>query len=249
MADQTDDGVPDREKRRHERAAVTLQVAYEGADDLLVDYTDNLSTGGTFVTTDRELPIGAAVRLALSFPGLLAPIHIDGVVRWLRSGPEAGLGIEFADGPGRERLAAVIDRVRGRDPRLVVPLVRVLVVEDNPHVAAMVRRGLVGMGARAGELAFAVTTAANGHEALALLREQSFEAAIIDVYLPVIDGAHVIAAMRGELGLATMPVIAVSAGGAAARAAALTAGADLFIEKPMRLRQVIETIQALMARR
>jgi CheY-like chemotaxis protein len=51
---------------------------------------------------------------------------------------------------------------------------------------------------------------------------------------------------RKELGLSKLPIIAVSGGGTAARNAAIDAGADLFLDKPMRLKQVIETIQRLM---
>ena len=46
----------DPEKRRDTREAVTLFVEYEGADDLVGDFTENLSTGGTFVATNRPLP-------------------------------------------------------------------------------------------------------------------------------------------------------------------------------------------------
>ena len=245
-SDSPDDPGAASDKRRHTRAGVTLIVEYDAAEELIVDYTDNLSSGGTFVATNRELPTGSAVRLALSFPGLVEPIAIDGVVRWTRSGEDAGVGIEFLEGDGRTRLAQVIERIRARDPRTVSRLVRVLVVEDNPHVAAFIGDGLAGSGKRGGDLSFAVQSAANGREALLRLAAERFDALIIDVYLPVIDGAHVIEQVRAKLGLLELPVIAVSAGGDAARASALRAGANIFIDKPMRLRQVIDTIRALM---
>lgn len=240
-----DDSGP-ADKRRHSRAGVTLIVEYDAAEELIVDYTDNLSSGGTFVATSRELPTGSAVRLALSFPGLVEPIAIDGVVRWTRSGEDAGVGIEFAEGEGRQRLATIIERIRARDPRTVSRVVKVLVVEDNPHVATFIGDGLAGSGKRGGDMSFAVQTASNGREALERLGAERFDALIIDVYLPVIDGAHVIEMVRAKLGLPDLPVIAVSAGGDAARASALRAGANIFIDKPMRLRQVIDTIRALM---
>lgn len=234
------------EKRRHHRTGVTLLVEYEGADELLTDYTDNLSTGGTFIATQRDLAVGTAVRLALSFPGLLEPIAIDGEVRWVRDDEEAGVGIEFLAGEGRARLAEIVERIRSRDPRTVSRLVRVLVVEDNPHVASFLGDGLTGTGKRGGDVAFSVRHAANGKDALALLRAEPFDALIIDVYLPVIDGAFVVSKVRTELGLKDLPIIAVSAGGPYAREAALSAGADIFLDKPMRLRQVVETIRQLM---
>ncbi|MEZ4402971.1 MAG: response regulator [Kofleriaceae bacterium] len=233
------------DKRRHHRADVTLLVEYEGADELLVDYTDNLSSGGTFVATSRAIDPGSAVRLALSFPGLVEPIAIDGVVRWGRTGDEPGIGIEFLAGDGQRRLAQIIERIKARDPRVMARVVRVLVVEDNPHVAAFIGEGLTGSGRRSGEVSFAVETATNGLAALERLASTRYDALIIDVYLPVIDGAHVIAQVRNQLGLRDLPVIAVSAGGEAARAVALASGANIFIDKPMRLRQVIETIRSL----
>lgn len=239
------------EKRRDAREPVTLFVEYDGADDLLGDYTENLSSGGTFVATNRELPIGTAVQLVLSFPGLLAPIAIEGIVRWTRGeGPagDAGCGIEFVPGPARAALEAIVQRIRDRDPRTMTRLFRVLVVEDNKHVAELIQDGLRSSARREmGGVTFAFRNAEDGRAAVEILRREEFDALIIDVYLPVLDGPKVIAQARGELGLAKLPIIAVSAGGDAARASALAAGANIFLDKPMRLRQVLDTIQRLLA--
>jgi uncharacterized protein (TIGR02266 family) len=237
---------PPHEKRKHHRSGVTLLVEYDDAHELLTDYTDNLSTGGTFVATSREMAVGDAVRLQLSFPGLLEAVGIDGIVRWVRGGEEPGLGIEFLEGEGREKLAEIIERIRTRDPKIVSTVVRVLVVEDNPHVASFLGDGLMGSSRRSNDVAFIVRTAANGREALELLRAEAFDALIIDVYLPVIDGAHVIDKVRTVLGMKNLPIIAVSAGGPGAREAALEAGADIFLDKPMRLRQIVDTMRQLM---
>jgi uncharacterized protein (TIGR02266 family) len=235
------------EKRLHDREAVTLFVEYEGADDLVGDYTDNLSSGGTFVVTNRELPIGTRVQLVLSFPGLLEPITIEGVVRWTRDEADSpGAGIQFCNGPSCEQLATVVDRIRSRDPKVISRLFRVLVVEDNRHVAQLIQEGLRGSSRRdGGGVSFAFRSAEDGRQAVELLRREQFDALIIDVYLPVLDGPRVILQARKELGLADLPIIAVSAGGDAARESALAAGANIFLDKPMRLRQVLDTIQRL----
>jgi len=251
--------VPD-DKRSSDREPVTLFVEYEGADDLVGDYTENLSTGGTFVATNRELPIGTRITLVLSFPGLLEAISIEGTVRWTRGatptpnqgvvqpGEEAGAGLEFAPGPARDQLAQVVQRIRTRDPKTVSRLFRVLVVEDNKHVAALIHDGLKGSSRRefGGGVTFAVRNAEDGRQAVEMLRREAFDALIVDVYLPVIDGARVIQTARTELGLTDLPIIAVSAGGDSARKSALDAGANIFLDKPMRLRQVIDTIQKLL---
>ena len=241
------------ERRRDSREPVVLVVDYEGADDLIGDYTENLSTGGTFIHTEREMEPGTEVQLVLSFPGLVTPIPIDGVVRWARgAGPEGepGIGIEFVrmDDDARARLEQVIDAIARRDPSVVNQVVRVLVVEDNPHVARLIREGLSRSASHFGEqIAFEFTEASDGREALELCQQQQFDAAVIDVYLPIVDGAQVIQELRQSRELRGIPIIAVSAGGASARQAALEAGADLFLDKPMRLRQVIESMQRLMA--
>jgi uncharacterized protein (TIGR02266 family) len=240
------------EKRRQAREAVTLFVEYEGADDLIGDFTENLSSGGTFVATHRSLPIGTQIQLVLSFPGLLEPIAIEGVVRWTRGGNatgDAGAGIEFAVGPARDALAAIVERIRSRDPRMMARLLRVLVVEDNRHVAELIQQGLAGATRRdvGGGVSFVFRNAEDGRTALELLRDEAFDVLIIDVYLPVVDGPTVITVARRELGLVDLPIIAVSAGGEPARDAALEAGANIFLDKPMRLRRIIETMQRLLA--
>ena len=240
----------DEDKRRDDREPVTLFVEYDGADDLIGDFTENLSTGGTFVATNRELPIGTQVQLVLSFPGLLEPIAIDGTVRWKRGAGgdgDPGAGIEFAPGPARDALAVVIDKVRSRDPKTVSRLFRVLVVEDNKHVAQLITEGLRGSSRRDfGGVSFVFRSAEDGRAAVEILRREKFDALIIDVYLPILDGPKVIETARNELGLTELPIIAVSAGGDAARRSALDAGANIFLDKPMRLRQVIDTMQRLL---
>lgn len=238
----------DGEKRLESREPITLFVEYEGADDLVGDFTENLSTGGTFVHTNRELPLGTKVQLVLSFPGLVEPISVEGTVRWLRGeGDSAGAGIEFEPGPARDALAAIVEKVRSRDPKTVSRLFRVLVVEDNKHVAQLIQEGLRGSTRRDfGGVSFVFRNAEDGRAAVEILRRETFDALIIDVYLPIIDGPTVIAAARTELGLVALPIIAVSAGGDAARRSALEAGANIFLDKPMRLRQVIETMQRLL---
>ena len=238
----------DGEKRHGGREAITLFVEYEGADDLVGDFTENLSSGGTFVATNRQIPLGTKVQLVLSFPGLLEPISIEGTVRWVRGDTEgAGAGIEFEPGPARDQLAAVIDKIRSRDPKVMSRLFRVLVVEDNKHVAQLIQEGLRGSTRRDfGGVTFVFRAAEDGRAAVEILRREKFDALIIDVYLPIIDGPSVITAARTELGLTDLPIIAVSAGGDAARRSALEAGANIFLDKPMRLRRVIETMQRLL---
>jgi uncharacterized protein (TIGR02266 family) len=225
---------------RDDRINVALRVDYEDADDLVADYTQNLSGGSACVASSREVEDGTEVRLALSFPGLLSPIRVDGVVRWHR---EDTIGIEFHDA-ARANLDAVIERIRNRDPQLVKRQLRVLVVEDNPHIAQLLRHGLVDDRKHAG-VSFEVWLASDGRQALEAITRERFDILIVDVYLPVLDGAGVIGAVRSKLGLDT-PIIAVSGGGDPARRVALNAGASMFIDKPMRLKTLLERMREIM---
>jgi len=240
------------EQRLHDRAPVTLVVEYDGADDFVNDYTENLSSGGIFINTTRQLEIGTEVKLMLSFPGLIEPIAIAGVVRWLREdGSDShGVGLEFVnyEGTNQEELEELIARVASRDPDVISKVISVLVVEDNPHVARLIRDGLVGSGQKVfgDEVAFSFRMAHDGQHALELLEEHSFDALIVDIYLPVLDGASLITQVRASEAHKTTPIIGVSAGGESARQAALSAGANKFLDKPMRLREVISTLQQLL---
>jgi uncharacterized protein (TIGR02266 family) len=234
------------ELRNESREEVTLFVEYEGADDILGDYTENLSSGGTFVATTRDLEIGTEVKLVLQFPGLFKPMALAGIVRWKREG-HAGCGIEFVDGVQRVELAGIMERIRRRDPTMMDTSYRVLIVEDNVHIAGLIQQGLANSKNFGDRVTFQCTQASNGKHACELLATTRFDALIIDMYLPAMDGADVILHARKNLDLRALPIIAVSGGGDSARKLAMVAGANVFIDKPMRLKQVVETMQRLLA--
>ena len=238
----------DKRKEGQDRRPVFLVVDYEGAEDLCHDYTQNLSSGGAFIHTDKQLSVGDQIDLQLSFPRLLAPLRISGVVRWVRSACDegAGIGIEFTDfneGVGRE-LEQVIAKIQQSDPDYVQPGIRVLLVEDNSHVSRLIRDGL-GSG-RYSDAAIECVGASDGRQALELLHSESFDVLVIDVNLPVMDGPAVISTLRKEEPYKSLPVIAMSAGGETAREQAMSAGADFFLEKPMRLREIFATMHLLL---
>ena len=130
-----------KDKRRDPRVPLVLRVDYPGAPEFFRDATENLSAGGIFIRTDRDLVQGDRVRLQISFPGLLQPIEIE--VEVVRSrlparGEPAGVAVRIpADRPeDRARIAGLLDSAR-KEPRPVGRGYLVLVVEDNPHVVEM----------------------------------------------------------------------------------------------------------------
>lgn len=241
-----DDTAPS-EQRRHQRMPLRLLVDYEDADDFISDYTENLSAGGTFIHTARLLERDTTIQLVLSFPGLLQPITLAGVVRWSRGGKQPGVGIEFLPGHDRDKLDSLVAMIEARDPRAVARVVKVLVAEDNPHISQLICTGLGASAKRTfgDALSFYFATADDGAAAVQMLRSAAFDVAIIDLYLPVLDGVKVIDQARSGLGLTELPIIAISAAGESARRSALAAGANMYLPKPMRLRDVLDSMRQL----
>lgn len=104
---------------------------------------------------------------------------------------------------------------------------RVLLVEDNP-LNQMVARAMLEDGAAA------VTVAANGEQALAILRQDGgYDLVLMDVQMPVLDGLATTRLIRNELGL-DLPVVAMSAGAhAREREQCSAAGMSGFLAKPL----------------
>jgi two-component system, OmpR family, response regulator len=117
---------------------------------------------------------------------------------------------------------------------------RVLLVEDDPTIAAFVAKGLREAG-------FAVDEAADGEIGLTLAREQKFDAAIVDVMLPRLDGLSLIDALRGR-GIQT-PVLILSARRSVDdRVRGLQAGGDDYLTKPFAFAELLARVQALIRR-
>jgi CheY-like chemotaxis protein len=129
-------------------------------------------------------------------------------------------------------------------------VVRVLLIEDNPHVASLIQEGLEGTARRelGGRVSFVFVHVPDGQSALAKLKELGDlqpDVIVCDVYMPVMDGTTFLAHLRASGG-PQPPVIALSAGGEAAREAAMAAGADAFLDKPIRLQELLATFQRVL---
>jgi uncharacterized protein (TIGR02266 family) len=82
------------------RLPVVVQVEFRTAASFLVAYSVNLSRGGLFLETEREIPPGVPIGVDLNIPNT-NPIELGGIVAY-RRGPDspdgpAGIGIEIAD--------------------------------------------------------------------------------------------------------------------------------------------------------
>src|SRR5262249_16789384 len=132
------------ERRPAQKEMLRLIVDYDGADDFLADYDSNLAKSTLHVDTPRAVTIGTIIELGLAFPGLLQSIVLDALVQQVH---ENGLALVLLE-DGGARLKTIAERVRERDPKVVSPVVNVLIVEDNKHVCDLVRQGLAGSARR-----------------------------------------------------------------------------------------------------
>lgn len=222
----------------------------------MTEVTENLSKGGIFVQTDRAFTVGQQVGLALSFPGLLDPVEVIGTVAWLRPASAeapAGVGIRVVREEDRQRLGDILSasgQTRASDPKATPPVegYRVLIVEDNPHIVEMYSYVLkkLASGELAGKVPLEVHFAQDGHHALQALRSGQFSLVMTDLYMPVMDGFALIERIRAEDALKSIPVVAISAGGPEARERAMQLGVDIYLRKPVRFQEVLETVKQLL---
>jgi CheY-like chemotaxis protein len=225
-----------------------LLVDYDNAEDFLADLGDTTGSREVVVLTERALAPDTPVQLGLCFPGLVEPIVLDAIARSSSDRGEASqLHLELL-ASSTPHLSTMVERIRANDRRVVQPVVCVLIVEDNLHVCELVKTGLTAATRREMRgLAFGFEIALDGGAALEILRHQRFDAAIVDIYLPVLAGDELIRQIRAIPRLASMPIIAMSGGGDVTRTAAMRAGASTYLDKPIRLRKFVDALRQTVA--
>jgi two-component system, OmpR family, response regulator len=119
-------------------------------------------------------------------------------------------------------------------------MMRVLVVEDEPKMAAALARGLRGAG-------YAVDLAHDGEEALFQAGAYDYDAVVLDVMLPGADGFQVCDALRQRGGW--QPVLMLTArDGIDDRIRGLDTGADDYLVKPFAFDELLARLRALIRR-
>src|SRR2546428_11708072 len=117
---------------------------------------------------------------------------------------------------------------------------RLLVVEDDKKIASFVVNGLKQSG-------FAVDHCADGEQGLLMARSTPYDAAVIDVMLPKLDGLSLVQQMRKEK--FHTPVIILSAKASVDdRVRGLQAGGDDYLTKPFAFSELLARVQALIRR-
>jgi two-component system, OmpR family, response regulator len=118
--------------------------------------------------------------------------------------------------------------------------VRVLVVEDEPALA----RQLV---AALGEAGYAVDAAADGEQADFLGQTEPYDAVVLDIGLPRVDGLTVLRRWR-DAGIAVPVLVLTARGSWHEKVQGIDGGADDYMSKPFRIEEVLARLRALIRR-
>jgi two-component system OmpR family response regulator len=117
---------------------------------------------------------------------------------------------------------------------------RILVVEDDEQIASFVTKGLKQNG-------YAVDHCADGEEALMLTTTTPYDAAVVDIMLPKLDGLSLVRRLRGKDN--RVPVLFLSAKSSVEdRVRGLQAGGDDYLTKPFAFSELLARVQALIRR-
>ncbi|MGA2555595.1 MAG: response regulator transcription factor [Verrucomicrobiota bacterium] len=117
---------------------------------------------------------------------------------------------------------------------------RILVVEDDNKIASFIVKGLRQSG-------YAVDRCADGEEGLVFAQSTAYDAAVVDIMLPKLDGLSLVQRLRAKK--IRTPVIILSAKAAVDdRVKGLEAGADDYLTKPFAFSELSARLQALIRR-
>jgi two-component system OmpR family response regulator len=117
---------------------------------------------------------------------------------------------------------------------------RILLIEDDKVIASFIVKGLKEAG-------FVVDHAADGEDGLHLALTEVYDAAIVDIMLPKVDGLTVVAEMRRQ-GRQTPLIILSAKRSVDDRVKGLQAGSDDYLVKPFAFSELLARVQALIRR-
>jgi DNA-binding response OmpR family regulator len=117
----------------------------------------------------------------------------------------------------------------------------ILLVEDEPNVVSVIKRGLTEYG-------FEISVAGNGATGLQMALDNDFDLVILDVMLPVMDGIQVCKLIRQQK--QTMPIIMLTALDSTENiVSGLDSGADDYLVKPFKIAELAARLRTLLRRK
>jgi CheY-like chemotaxis protein len=231
-----------------ERSAILrAEILRDGTTE--VTCAIEMTETSVFVITESLPPLGYPVQLHLSFPRMLRPLVVDATVAQIRmsGGPGSPPGFvalfETDNEALRRRISEVARRLRPIAGALANRELSVLLVEDNQLIrdtfAYAFERYFKNRSA--GMKLLRASTAA---EAWALARPDT-DLFLVDRVLKGESGTSFVSRVRSDPNLGLAFIVGMSGGGMSARQEMLDAGADLFLHKPIVLKDLFTTLEFL----
>ncbi len=117
---------------------------------------------------------------------------------------------------------------------------KVLTVDDSPSVRKLVEFTLKAKG-------FGVNSAGNGVEALELMEKERFDAIILDINMPQMNGLEFLQKIRADQTLASIPVVMLTTEGQDKdKDQAISLGATAYIVKPFKPTQLLSLLEKIL---
>lgn len=236
-------------------SALLLRALVTHGDRRFVTHT--IDVGPSEIALVCELVAGDEATVELSFPALIKPFEV-GVRVVSTQTPDtygrpsaARCAVIRADDEARRVLRNLLALTQGgRDAAGTAAEpseYRCLLVEDNAFIRDLFQYGMQRYCRLRGRY-LSLALASDAETAWEMLRGRRYDMAIVDHFLPTQTGSQLIAKMRAEPDLCAVPVVAISVGGREACDEAMAAGADLFLDKPVVMRDLFSTLDRLTAR-
>lgn len=212
------------------RDALAAAVRTHGGDIALED--------GVLVFEPSEAPHPKGPAIALLWPdqrGLIADLQAQGIGYVIKPVRGASLALQVLAALGDPAANPEPARMASESNHQVLSGLRLLLAEDNPLNALIARTVLTRAGA-------AVETVSDGEQAITAAKNGGFDVYVLDLRMPVIDGLTAGRRIRAMHPLA--PIVALTADvGEAERKAALAAGMDAFLTKPIDAQRLAVELQ------
>ena len=244
-----------REHRQHDRATAVIKVNYKNHGALQMDYAQNISRGGLFLATESPFELGQDIELHLNTQGLKKAIAVPGIVKWVgeRGVPKVkGIGVQFSlDDPQVknriDKMVSALDEPLGT-PQIAdtmdVATIQVFILDPNDYASKMYADGIYKMARRGeGNLAAPVEVSrfTQASDLKNTLLERPCDVLITELRADELDGARLIKELRETYG-EQLPIFAVSRPFPRDRYEALDSGATAFLNKPLQMRTLFNTL-------
>jgi len=217
--------------RVYNRYPLRIEVSYETAGDFFTEYSQDLGFGGVFIKTERPTEaLHESVSLQLKVVPLDIGCSLTGTI--VRVAPD-GMAIQFD--PNQPQLAATLKKILAAERQQR----RLLLVEDDDVTFDLLREQL-------GRL-YQVSACQDPVEAIGVAEQNRVDLVLTDLMMPNIDGIELCQRLRQFKHLSRVPLAILTAhDDPRLREVALSLGVTRYVMKPIRLRQLVDTVDRLL---